>query len=139
VQLNESSYVPRSLLKGTLLSQASKQFDLAQAEDGTGDMGPGRGRGRGRGGRGRGRGYHHQNNNQHNHHQNNRSSSHLVGTPPASHPVKVEQQEVQPQPPTASNKQPLGPLMPDGTRGFSMGRGKPQTSTSSSSANQPEP
>ncbi|KAK3118670.1 hypothetical protein QOZ80_9BG0703730 [Eleusine coracana subsp. coracana] len=114
------------------------------AEDGTGgDMGRGRGRGRGRGGRGRGRGYHHQNNNQLSHHQNSRSGAHAVGTPPSGQPVKIEQQQEeiqpQPQPPIASNKQPPGPRMPDGSRGFAMGRGKPQTSTPNASADQPEP
>ncbi|XP_066336853.1 la-related protein 6B-like isoform X4 [Miscanthus floridulus] len=129
-------------------------------EDSTGDMGRGRGRGRGRGGRGRGRGYHQQNNNQHhqNHHQHyqnsshhsNRSSTHPVGTPPSGHsvkieqpsghPVKIEQQQeeaTQSQPLTAANKQPPGPLMPDGTRGFTMGRGKPQTLTPRVSESEP--
>ena len=113
-------------------------------EESTGDMGRGRGRGRGRGGRGRGRGYHHHNNNQYhhsNHHQNsnhqgnNRSGAHPVGTPPSSHPVKTEQQQTQPL--AGANKQPPGPRMPDGTRGFTMGRGKPQTSTSSVSSSEP--
>ncbi|OEL21105.1 La-related protein 6B [Dichanthelium oligosanthes] len=124
-------------------------------EDGTGDMGRGRGRGRGRGGRGRGRGYHQYNNNQqhhnhhhHHHHQhqnssqhgNNRSGAHLVGTPPSGHPVKNEQQtQPQPQQPSTANKQPLGPRMPDGTCGFTMGRGKPQSSSPSVSASEPEP
>ncbi|EES08246.1 la-related protein 6B [Sorghum bicolor] len=129
-------------------------------EDSTGDMGRGRGRGRGRGGRGRGRGYHQQNNNQHhqNHHQHyqnsshhsNRSSTHPVGTPPSGHsvkieqpsghPVKIEQQQeeaAQSQPLTAANKQPPGPRMPDGTRGFSMGRGKPQALTPRVSESEP--
>ncbi|CAD6254311.1 unnamed protein product [Miscanthus lutarioriparius] len=129
-------------------------------EDSTGDMGRGRGRGRGRGGRGRGRGYHQQNNNQHhqNHHQHyqnsshhsNRSSTHPVGTPPSGHSVKIEQpsdhpvkigqqqeEATQSQPLTAANKQPPGPLMPDGTRGFTMGRGKPQTLTPRVSESEP--
>jgi La-related protein 7 len=114
------------------LSQASKQFLFAQAEDGTGDTGQGRGRGHGHGGRGRGRGYHQQNNDQHNRHQNSRSGVNSVGTPLSGHPGKIEQQEeVQPQP--------SEPRTPDGTRGFTIGRGKPQASTASSSANQPEP
>ncbi|CAD6257599.1 unnamed protein product [Miscanthus lutarioriparius] len=128
-------------------------------EDSTGDMGRGRGRGRGRGGRGRGRGFHQQNNNQHhqNHHQHyqnsshhsNRSITHPVGTPPSGHsvkieqpsghPVKIEQQQeaTQSQPLTAANKQPPGPRMPDGTRGFTMGRGKPQTLTPRVSESEP--
>ncbi|TVU26025.1 hypothetical protein EJB05_28552 [Eragrostis curvula] len=123
-------------------SQLSDAPGEHMAEDATGDMGRGRGRGRGRGGRGRGRGYHHQNNNQHSHHQNSRSGAHPVGTPPAGHPVKIEEQQedvqAQPQPPTTSNKQPPGPRMPDGSRGFTMGRGKLQISTPSASANEPE-
>jgi len=123
-------------------------------------MGRGRGRGRGRGGRGRGRGFHQQNNNQHhqNHHQHyqnsshhsNRSITHPVGTPPSGHsvkieqpsghPVKIEQQQeeaTQSQPLTAANKQPPGPRMPDGTLGFTMGRGKPQTLTPRVSESEP--
>lgn len=64
-----------------------------------------RGRNRGRG-KGRGRGqYHHNNRGNH------------VGTPPSNNAVNIEQ-------PTIA-KQPPGPRMPDGTRGFAMGRGKP--------------
>ncbi|KAH7670841.1 La-related protein 7 [Dioscorea alata] len=66
-----------------------------------------RGKGRGWGGRGRGRGQHH---------NNHKTGGHAVGTPP-SHPIHSEQ--------PASAKQPPGPRMPDGTRGFTMGRGKP--------------
>lgn len=61
----------------------------------------GRGKGRGRGGQ-----YHH----------NNRGSH--SGAPLTNHTTNNEQ------PPVAA-KQPPGPRMPDGTRGFSMGRGKP--------------
>nr|CAD1819904.1 unnamed protein product [Ananas comosus var. bracteatus] len=71
-----------------------------------------RGKGRGRG-RGRGRG----------HHNNRNGGNHHVGTPPSSHPTHNE-------PPAGANKQPPGPRMPDGTRGFTMGRGKLLTSTS---------
>lgn len=64
-----------------------------------------KGRSRGRG-KGRGRGqYHHNNRGNH------------MGTPPSNNMVISEQ-------PTMA-KQPPGPRMPDGTRGFSMGRGKP--------------
>ena len=148
------------LTKEVYLWQTWYHFDFLQTEDSTGDMGRGRGRGRGRGGRGRGRGYHQQNNNQHhqNHHQHyqnsshhsNRSSTHPVGTPPSGHsvkieqpsghPVKIEQQQeeaTQSQPLTAANKQPPGPRMPDGTRGFTMGRGKPQTLTPRVSESEP--
>ncbi|GAB4858955.1 hypothetical protein Ancab_010427 [Ancistrocladus abbreviatus] len=59
-------------------------------------------------GRGKGRGR--------NHHQLTNRGNH-VG-PPMSNPVSSEQ-------PSTMAKQPPGPRMPDGTRGFSMGRGKP--------------
>ncbi|KAJ1275149.1 hypothetical protein BS78_05G114000 [Paspalum vaginatum] len=131
----------RSGLRVRLLS-------TCMTEDGAGDMGRGRGRGRGRGGRGRGHGYHQQNNSHQNHHQhhqnsthhsNNRSGTHPIGTPPSGHPVNIEQQQAaQPQPLTVSNKQPMGPCMPDGTRGFSVGRGKPQISISSLSESESE-
>uniref|UniRef100_A0ACD5X5Q3 Uncharacterized protein n=1 Tax=Avena sativa TaxID=4498 RepID=A0ACD5X5Q3_AVESA len=128
-------------------SQPSDALGEHVSEESTGDMGQGRGRGRGRGGRGRGRGYHNHNNNQyHNnnhpqhHHQNsnnqgnNRNGAHPIGTPPSSHPVKTEQQQTQSPPPAGANKQHPGPRMPDGTRGFSLGRGKPQALTPSLSA-----
>ncbi|XP_042517264.1 la-related protein 6B [Macadamia integrifolia] len=63
-------------------------------------------RGRGRG-KGRGRGQP----------QNNHGS--LVGTPPSNNLVHNEHQTL--------TKPPPGPRMPDGTRGFAMGRGKPIT------------
>ncbi|GJN13511.1 hypothetical protein PR202_gb00223 [Eleusine coracana subsp. coracana] len=87
---------------------------------------PRRGKGRGRGGRGRGRGYQQYNNNQHyNHHGSNRGGgNHHVGTPTNNQPIKPEQHQ---QLPIGTTKQPPGPRMPDGTRGFTMGRGKPQT------------
>ena len=98
---------------------------------------PKRGRGRGRGGRGRGRGNHqynnhHQYNNQHyqnhqphyNHHGNNHhGGAHPVGTPVHNLINKPEQHQ---QLPIGASKLPPGPRMPDGTRGFTMGRGKPQ-------------
>ncbi|XP_062203676.1 la-related protein 6B-like isoform X2 [Phragmites australis] len=95
---------------------------------------PTRSKGRGRGGRGRSNhqynNYQH-NNNQHNqnhqhynHHGTNRSGgNHHVGTPPHNLIIKPEQHQ---QLPIGANKQPPGPRMPDGTRGFAMGRGKPQ-------------
>jgi len=39
-----------------------------------------------------------------------------VGTPPSNNTIFTDQ---------VIAKQPPGPRMPDGTRGFSMGRGKP--------------
>ncbi|URD86008.1 serine threonine protein kinase [Musa troglodytarum] len=76
-----------------------------------------RGRGRSRGGRGRGRGQHL---------NNNRVGGHAVGTPPSSHHLIQSEREQ----PVGANKQPPGPRMPDGTRGFTMGRGKPVVPTS---------
>ncbi|PWZ43576.1 La-related protein 6B [Zea mays] len=101
---------------------------------------PKRGKGRGRGGRGHGRGNHQYNNHHHNnqHHQNNqpqynnhgnnhlggnRGSLHSVGTTPHNLKTKLEPH---PQLPIGANKLPPGPRMPDGTRGFTRGRGKPQ-------------
>lgn len=86
-----------------------------QAEDGTHDKGGMRqqGRGRGRGGRGRGRGQYYG--------HNSRDAHHPVGTPPSEHPVVP--------------KPPPGPRMPDGTRGFTMGRGKPLNPTTDAAAN----
>ncbi|XP_057527432.1 la-related protein 6B-like isoform X1 [Amaranthus tricolor] len=65
-------------------------------------------RNRGRG-KGRGRGHH-------NHQQNNRM--HHVGSPPVINVINGEH-------PIVAKQQPPGPRMPDGTRGFSMGRGRP--------------
>ncbi|KAL0720591.1 hypothetical protein Bca4012_035190 [Brassica carinata] len=80
-----------------------------------------KGRSRGRG-KGRGRGQPHQNQNQNqnhngrgNHHNHNHHHQHQVGTPPSNNPMNSMEQPKQ---------QPPGPRMPDGTRGFSMGRGK---------------
>ncbi|KAF5177850.1 La-related protein like, partial [Thalictrum thalictroides] len=79
------------------------------AEDCINDKEGGARRSRGRGrGKSRSRGQHH----------NNRGSH--VGTPPTSNSMHNEQ--------STATKQPLGPRMPDGTRGFAMGRGKSVTS-----------
>ncbi|KAI3683302.1 hypothetical protein L1987_83805 [Smallanthus sonchifolius] len=51
---------------------------------------------------------------QYNHH--NHRGTHMV-TPPSTNPVNTEHPVI--------GKQPPGPRMPDGTRGFSLGRGKP--------------
>ncbi|XP_015620173.1 la-related protein 6B [Oryza sativa Japonica Group] len=123
-------------------SQLSDMLPDHLFDDSSNDKeGPRRGRGRGRGGRGRGRGYHQHNNNHfnnqnyhngqhHNHHANNhhhqggnRGGAHHVGTPPNQQQTKPEQH---PQLPIGATKQPPGPRMPDGTRGFTLGRGKPQ-------------
>ncbi|KAG2290214.1 hypothetical protein Bca52824_049818 [Brassica carinata] len=66
----------------------------------------------------KGRSQPHQNHNgrgnHHNHHH-----QHQVGTPPSNNQMNSTEQQPKQQPP--------GPRMPDGTRGFSMGRGKPVT------------
>lgn len=84
---------------------------LVQGEEHSNDKECGQKKGRNRGrGKGRGRAQYHNN------HHNSRGSH--VGTPPApSNFVSNEQ--------IAVAKQPPGPRMPDGTRGFAMGRGKP--------------
>ncbi|KAK8966069.1 hypothetical protein KSP40_PGU016323 [Platanthera guangdongensis] len=98
--------------------QVEAPFELLQGEEVSNDREGGARRGRARGrGRGRGRGqYQHQNNN---HHRGGGGGGHPIGTPPSNHPNHFEQT------PAAAPKQPLGPRMPDGTRGFTMGRGKP--------------
>lgn len=77
-----------------------------------------RGRGRGRG-RGRARGQYHSNNN--NHRGGSGGHGHPMGTPSSAHLIHNEQ--------PATHRQPPGPRMPDGTRGFTMGRGKPITAS----------
>lgn len=96
-------------------AQISETHFDHQAEDGTHDKGGMRqqGRGRGRGGRGRGRGQHYG--------HNSRDGHHPIGTPPSEHP--------------AVPKPPPGPRMPDGTKGFTMGRGKPLSITIDAAAN----
>ncbi|KAK9141415.1 hypothetical protein Scep_011096 [Stephania cephalantha] len=64
-----------------------------------------RSRGRGRG-KGRGRGQHH-----------NHRGNHHIGTPPSNSSIQNEQ--------SVAVKPPPGPRMPDGTRGFAIGRGRP--------------
>lgn len=68
-----------------------------------------KGRSRGRG-KGRGRGHYH-------HHNNNRGNN-VIGTPPSSNNSVGMEAGI-------AKQQPPGPRMPDGTRGFAMGRGKP--------------
>ncbi|CAI0541002.1 unnamed protein product [Linum tenue] len=70
-------------------------------------------KGRGRGGRGKGRGRGHSH-----HHNPGRGGNHIGGPPPSSNAAATCEHTVK-QPP------PPGPRMPDGTRGFAMGRGKP--------------
>ncbi|XP_076900810.1 la-related protein 6B-like isoform X2 [Bidens hawaiensis] len=80
-----------------------------QGEDHPNDKEGGHKKGRNRG-RGKGRGRL-----QYNNHHNNRGNH--MATPPSTNPVNTEHPVI--------GKQPPGPRMPDGTRGFSLGRGKP--------------
>ncbi|KAL9255632.1 La-related protein [Drosera capensis] len=92
------------------VSDIHSNENLGEENGGEKESGQRKGRNRGRGGRGRGRGHQH---------QANRAGAH-VGAPLTSNQVNVE--------PTSNivkNHPPPGPRMPDGTRGFSMGRGKP--------------
>ncbi|KAI0510685.1 hypothetical protein KFK09_011294 [Dendrobium nobile] len=95
---------------------------LNEKENGGGRRGRGQDRGRGRA---RGQ-YINNNNNQrggggggggggHGH-------GHAIGTPPSNDLMHSEQ--------PAASRQPPGPRMPDGTRGFAMGRGRPITASS---------
>lgn len=92
----------------------TQSHDHGEEQSSEKEGGQKKGRNRSRG-KGRGRGQHqpqpqHQHHNHHhNHHQNNKGNH--VGAP-----SMVNEQPKQ---------QPPGPRMPDGTRGFSMGRGKP--------------
>ncbi|KAF7824297.1 la-related protein 6B isoform X1 [Senna tora] len=83
----------------------SKQHEHVGEEHGY-DKESGLRKGRSRG-RGKGRSRAHS-------HQFNRANH--IGTPPSNNSIPIEQAVV---------KQPPGPRMPDGTKGFSMGRGKP--------------
>jgi La-related protein 7 len=95
-------------------------------------VGQRKGRNRGRG-KGRGRGQPHQNQNQsqnqsqnhngrgnHHQYQHQHHQHHQVGTPPSNNQMNNNMDQ-----PGMGKQQPPGPRMPDGTRGFSMGRGKP--------------
>ncbi|CAN1253540.1 La-related protein 6B [Linum perenne] len=75
-------------------------------------------KGRGRGGRGKGRGRGHP-------HHNSGRGNHLVGNPSSANNSTA----ATPEPSTVKQAPPPGPRMPDGTRGFAMGRGKPVPAT----------
>ncbi|KAI3875386.1 hypothetical protein MKW98_000063 [Papaver atlanticum] len=79
--------------------------------------GKGRGQGQGQGrGQGQGQGQYHHNGHHNNHHSNHRKGH--IGTPPSTNAFQKEHT-------TLVTKPPPGPRMPDGTKGFAMGRGKP--------------
>lgn len=101
------------LLRGPFFSKTAQMCYLEQSGESFSDKDGAlrRGRGRGRGGRGRGRGQHH---------SNNRGGGLAFGTPPSTHLNHPERDQS-----VVAIKQPPGPRMPDGTRGFTMGRGKP--------------
>ncbi|PON50593.1 Lupus La protein [Trema orientale] len=109
----EDACAAEQMANGKQLEDAPQQSDVHSHEhvgeehgnDKEGGQKKGRSRGRGKG-RGRGQ-YHH----------NNRGNN-IVGTPPSNNSVGMEA-GVAKQPP------PPGPRMPDGTRGFALGRGKP--------------
>ncbi|KAK8960801.1 hypothetical protein KSP40_PGU022009 [Platanthera guangdongensis] len=101
-------------------SEAS--FELLVGEDGSNEKdGCGgrraRGRGRGRGGRSRGQLIINP------HRGAVVGNCNAVGTPPSSGHLAQNEQ------PGAPRQTPPGPRMPDGTRGFTMGRGKPLTAS----------
>ncbi|KAG6505409.1 hypothetical protein ZIOFF_037765 [Zingiber officinale] len=89
------------------LSEASHEHENEEGNDNDGS--PRRGRGWGRGGSRLGHGQHH---------NNSRVAASLVDTPPSSHLIHSDREQPVP------NKPPPGPRMPDGTRGFTIGRGK---------------
>ncbi|KAL2954900.1 hypothetical protein AAZX31_19G248500 [Glycine max] len=102
----DSTYVPEPQASEKQLEDASfpdTQLHEYVGEEHGHDKESGQRKGRSRG-RGKGRGRVHC-------HQNNR-----VGTPSSNNTIFTDQ---------VVAKQPPGPRMPDGTRGFSMGRGKP--------------
>ena len=85
---------------------------LVQGEEHSNDKEGGQKKGRNKG-RAKGRGQAQYHNNHHN------SRGNHVGTPPSAPNNLVSYEQA------AAAKQPPGPRMPDGTRGFAMGRGKP--------------
>ncbi|XP_020686314.1 la-related protein 6B isoform X1 [Dendrobium catenatum] len=106
--------------------QAESAFETLGGEEGANEREGGGRRGKARGkGRGRGRVQYHNINNHHRGGGGGHGHGHAIGTPPANNPVHNEQ--------SAAVKQPPVPRMPDGTRGFTMGRGKPSFVASSSS------
>ncbi|RZC86817.1 hypothetical protein C5167_030163 [Papaver somniferum] len=113
----------QSVSAATLNEQIGEE--CIDKEGGQPKKGRSRGRGKGRGrGQGQGQGqYHHNNhhNGHHNNHHNNHHSNHRnghIGTPPSTNAFQKEHT-------TLVTKPPPGPRMPDGTKGFAMGRGKP--------------
>lgn len=121
VEEDSSSHLNDKQLEDVESHQVESSLEVLAEEaanDRDGGVRRGRARGRGRGCHGRGQ-YHHQNYNSH--HQTlggGSGHSNAIGTPPSAHPNHIY-------PPASAHKQPPGPRMPDGTRGFTMGRGKP--------------
>ncbi|KAK6930412.1 La-type HTH domain [Dillenia turbinata] len=111
--MSEQQLNDKHMEESTQLPDVSSQDHAGEEHINDKEGGQRKGRNRGRG-KGRGKGQHQ---NQHQHHHSGRGSH--VGTPPTAN---LQSNEVQ-----VVAKQPPGPRMPDGTRGFSMGRGKPVT------------
>ncbi|KAK2641614.1 hypothetical protein Ddye_023377 [Dipteronia dyeriana] len=103
-QLNEKQWEDPSQQYDSPAHEHMGEEHIIDKEGGGQRKGRNRGRGKGRGWGDRGQHYH-------NHRGNN------VGMPPSNNAIGNEQPTV--------GKQPPGPRMPDGTRGFAMGRGKP--------------
>lgn len=117
-QMVDESSPPPELSHDNAYEDGFNEKDLGSGRRGKG--------GRGRGGKGRGRGthmphHHHHSNNNSNNHNHRPGTSNNPGTPTSAHSPTHAEQAV------GATKQPPGPRMPDGTRGFTMGRGKPLT------------
>ncbi|KAL5578615.1 hypothetical protein UlMin_011057 [Ulmus minor] len=115
----DDTCVAEQSVDGKLSEDASQQADLHPYEQPGEEHGnekegvQRKGRNLRRNSKGRGRGqYHH-----------NSRGNHFVGTPPSNNSISLEQQQQAAA--GVAKQQPPGPRMPDGTRGFAMGRGKP--------------
>ncbi|WCJ21815.1 RNA-binding protein [Euphorbia peplus] len=110
-EVSTSEQQPNEKLNEDCSQQYDNHSHEHSAEDHTNDKEGAQRKGRNRGrGKGRGRGQYH-----HNHHNNR--NNHMV--PQSSNNSIIGEQ------PSIMSKQPPGPRMPDGTRGFAIGRGKP--------------
>ncbi|KAL9251586.1 La-related protein [Drosera capensis] len=107
--MSEQNQTEKQAEDSSKASDIHSNDNMGEENEGEKEGGQRKGRNRGRGGRGRGRGHQH---------QANRAGAH-VGAPLTSNAVNVESTS------NIVNHHPPGPRMPDGTRGFYMGRGKP--------------
>ncbi|KAJ4751381.1 hypothetical protein LUZ62_085786 [Rhynchospora pubera] len=128
---NEKSPNPLLIDESSPTSPEASHDNAMEEGSNEKDLGNGgrRGKGvRGRGGKSsRGRGHGSHTTHHHHHHNNNNNHNHRAGTSnsPASPPLT--QTSTHAEQAVGATKQPPGPRMPDGTRGFTMGRGKPLT------------